>query len=55
MIAGNKLQPGQKVQVVARLSKSGAPLAASGDLFGEISYVAGKEPQRELIINKTQP
>jgi hypothetical protein len=40
---------------VARLSKSGAPLPASGDLYGEISYVAGKEPQRELIINKIQP
>jgi cytochrome c-type biogenesis protein CcmH len=55
MIASNKLQPGQHVQVVARLSKSGAPLPASGDLYGEISYVAGKEPQRQLIINKIQP
>jgi cytochrome c-type biogenesis protein CcmH len=55
MIASNKLQSGQHVQVVARLSKSGAPLPASGDLYGEISYVAGKEPQRELIINKIQP
>jgi cytochrome c-type biogenesis protein CcmH len=55
MIATNKLQPGQHVQVVARLSKSGMPLPASGDLYGEISYVAGKEPQRELLIDKIQP
>lgn len=55
MIASNRLQPGQHVQVVARLSKSGAPLPASGDLYGEIAYVAGKEPQRELIISKVQP
>jgi cytochrome c-type biogenesis protein CcmH len=55
MIATNKLQAGQHVQVVARLSKAGTPLPASGDLYGEISYVAGKEPQRELIIDKIQP
>jgi cytochrome c-type biogenesis protein CcmH len=55
MIASNKLQPGQHVQVVARLSKSGTPLPASGDLYGEISYVAGQEPQRELLISKVQP
>lgn len=55
MIATNKLQGGQHVQVVARLSKSGTPLPASGDLYGEISYVAGKEPQRELLIDKIQP
>jgi len=55
MIATNKLQPGQHVQVVARLSKSGTPLPASGDLYGEISYLAGKEPQRELLIDKIQP
>lgn len=55
MIESNKLQPGQHVQVVARLSKAGTPLPASGDLYGEISYIAGKDPQRELLISKIQP
>jgi cytochrome c-type biogenesis protein CcmH len=55
MIAGNAIKPGQKVRVAARLSASGSPAAQSGDLSGEILYVAGKEGQRELTISEVAP
>jgi cytochrome c-type biogenesis protein CcmH len=42
MIAGRGVQPGQSVSVVARISASGSPLTRSGDLYGQIDYVAGK-------------
>jgi cytochrome c-type biogenesis protein CcmH len=55
MLPTNKLQPGQSVQVVARLSKGGAPTGQSGDLFGQINYQAGKSGSRELKINQISP
>jgi cytochrome c-type biogenesis protein CcmH len=55
MLPNNKLRPGQSVQVVARLSKGGAPTGQSGDLFGEINYQAGKSGSRELKINQISP
>jgi len=38
MVAGRNLSSVPQVQVVARVSKSGAPQAQSGDLFGEATY-----------------
>ena len=55
MIAGNAIQPGQRVSVLARLSASGAPTESSGDLYGKIDYVAGKEKQRPLLIDSAVP
>jgi cytochrome c-type biogenesis protein CcmH len=55
MIAGRALQPGQKVSVIARISASGSPLTRSGDLYGQIEYVAGKTGPRALEIDKLSP
>ena len=55
MIAGHGVQPGQNVSVIARLSGSGSPLAHSGDLYGQIEYVAGKSGPRALQIDKLSP
>ncbi len=55
MVAGRGLQPGQKVSVVARISASGSPLPQSGDLYGQIEYVAGKSGARSLEIDKLSP
>ena len=55
MIAGRAVQPGQKVSVVARISASGSPLTRSGDLYGQIDYVAGKTGPRALQIDKLSP
>jgi cytochrome c-type biogenesis protein CcmH len=55
MIAGRAIQAGQKVSVVARISASGSPLPASGDLYGQIDYVVGKSGVRALEIDKLNP
>jgi cytochrome c-type biogenesis protein CcmH len=55
MIAGRGVQPGQSVSVVARISASGSPLTRSGDLYGQIDYVAGKSGQRALEIDRLSP
>jgi cytochrome c-type biogenesis protein CcmH len=55
MIAGHGVQAGQKVSVIARLSGSGNPLAHSGDLYGQIEYVAGKSGPRALEIDRLSP
>jgi cytochrome c-type biogenesis protein CcmH len=55
MIAGRAIQSGQKVSVVARISASGSPLPASGDLYGQIDYVVGKSGAKALEIDKFNP
>jgi cytochrome c-type biogenesis protein CcmH len=55
MIAGRAIQAGQKVSVVARISASGSPLPAKGDLYGQIDYVVGKSGARPLEIDKLNP
>ena len=55
MIAGRAVQAGQKVSVIARISASGNPLAHSGDLYGQIDYVAGKSGPRALEIDRLSP
>jgi len=55
MIAGRGLTPGQSVSVIARISASGSPLTRSGDLYGQIEYVAGKSGPRALQIDKLSP
>ena len=55
MVANRAVQPGQAVSVVARISASGSPLPQSGDLYGEIRYVAGKSGAQALQIDKLNP
>jgi cytochrome c-type biogenesis protein CcmH len=55
MIAQRAVKPGQKVTVVARISASGSPQAHSGDLSGQIEYVAGKSGSRALEIDQLHP
>jgi cytochrome c-type biogenesis protein CcmH len=55
MVAGHGVRPGQSVAVVARISASGNPLPQSGDLYGEISTVAGQSGSRALQIDRLSP
>jgi len=55
MVAGHAVQPGQSVAVIARISASGNPLPQSGDLYGEISTVAGQSGSRALQIDRLNP
>jgi len=45
-----------RVQVVARLSRSGAPQAASGDFYGEADYDFSKDTGTlHIVIDRTVP
>jgi cytochrome c-type biogenesis protein CcmH len=55
MVPGRAFSAGQSVQVVARISRSGNPVAASGDPFGEVTYRVGHDGVVSLVINRLIP
>jgi cytochrome c-type biogenesis protein CcmH len=52
MIPGRVLVNGQRVSITARVSFSGQPLPAAGDLYGELTYDVGHDGIRDLVIDK---
>jgi cytochrome c-type biogenesis protein CcmH len=52
MLPGRVLVSGQRVSIMARVSFSGQPLPAAGDLYGELSYDVGRDGVRELTIDR---
>jgi len=52
MIPGRVLVSGQKVSITARVSFSGQPLPAAGDLYGELTYDVGHDGTRDLVIDR---
>ena len=52
MIPTRVLVNGSKVSITARISFSGQPLPAAGDLYGEVSYDVGTSGARDLIIDR---
>jgi cytochrome c-type biogenesis protein CcmH len=52
MLPGHALAVGKKVSITARVSFSGQPLPAAGDLFGELTYDVGTDGPRDLIIDQ---
>ncbi len=55
MVPGRTFSAGQKVQVVARIARSGNPLAGSGDPFGEVSYLVGHDGLVKVVIDHLTP
>jgi cytochrome c-type biogenesis protein CcmH len=55
MVPGRAFATGQKVQVVARIARSGNPVAASGDPFGEIAYQVGEDGLVNIVIDRVTP
>jgi cytochrome c-type biogenesis protein CcmH len=55
MLAGHGMQIGQDVEVVARLSGSGGPLARSGDPFGSAAYHVGATGSVNVVIDRLTP
>jgi cytochrome c-type biogenesis protein CcmH len=55
MVPGRAFAAGQSVQVVARIARSGTPVAASGDPFGEITYKVGTDGVVSLVIDRLTP
>jgi cytochrome c-type biogenesis protein CcmH len=52
MMPGRALASGQRVTITARVSFSGQPLPAAGDLYGELTYDVGHDGPRDLIIDR---
>jgi cytochrome c-type biogenesis protein CcmH len=52
MMPGRVLTKGRRVSVTARVSFSGQPLPAAGDLYGELTYDVGQDGTRELLIDR---
>jgi cytochrome c-type biogenesis protein CcmH len=55
MVPGRAFAAGQNVQVVARIARSGSPIAASGDPFGEVTYHVGRDGLVSLVIDHLTP
>jgi cytochrome c-type biogenesis protein CcmH len=55
MVPGRAFAAGQSVQVVARIARSGSPVGASGDPFGEVTYHVGQDGLVSLVIDHLTP
>jgi cytochrome c-type biogenesis protein CcmH len=55
MVPGRAFAAGQKVQVVARIARSGNPVAGSGDPFGEAAYFVGHDGLVNIVIDHITP
>ncbi len=52
LMPGRSLVAGHQVSVTARVSFSGQPLQAAGDLYGELTYDVGHDGARDLVIDR---
>jgi cytochrome c-type biogenesis protein CcmH len=55
MAEGRTVSTAKQLTIVARFSKSGMPMASSGDLYGEVRYDPSSGKPVELTIDKTVP
>src|ERR1700732_1056778 len=55
MIPGRAFAPGQSVQGVARIARSGNPVGGSGDPLGEVTYQVGRDGLVSLVIDHLMP
>jgi cytochrome c-type biogenesis protein CcmH len=52
LLPGRALASGRQVSVTARVSFSGQPAPAPGDLYGELTYDVGRDGVRDLVIDR---
>jgi cytochrome c-type biogenesis protein CcmH len=55
MLPGRVIGAGTTVEVVARIARSGTPVGASGDPYGEITYRVGQDTLKGLVIDRVMP
>jgi cytochrome c-type biogenesis protein CcmH len=55
VMPGRAFAAGESVQVVARIARSGNPVGASGDPFGEAAYRVGKDGLVGVVIDHVVP
>jgi len=52
MMPGRVLVSGRRVSITARVSFSGQPTPAAGDLYGELGYDVGHDGALDLVIDR---
>jgi cytochrome c-type biogenesis protein CcmH len=52
MMPGRVLVTGKRVSITARVSFSGTPTPAAGDLYGELGYDVGRDGPLDLVIDR---
>ena len=55
MLPGIQLAGGGPIRLIARISKQGQPIAASGDLFGEVGYDFSSASPVNVTIDRVVP
>ncbi|HTY92452.1 MAG TPA: hypothetical protein VMC02_01090 [Steroidobacteraceae bacterium] len=55
MLAGHGMQVGQDVEIVARISSSGGPLARTGEPFGSVAYHVAATGTVTVVIDRLTP
>ncbi|MFO1427622.1 MAG: hypothetical protein U1F11_11785 [Steroidobacteraceae bacterium] len=55
MVAERSFAAGDTVEVVARVSLGGQPMASSGDPYGQLRYDVGRGGEKELVIDRLTP
>jgi hypothetical protein len=55
MMAGHTFAAGQLVEVVARVSRSGSPIGATGDPFGLAAHRVGEGGVVDIVIDHVTP
>jgi cytochrome c-type biogenesis protein CcmH len=55
MLPERRIAAGEKVQVIARIARTGQAMGAAGDPFGEISYLIGQDGLVDLVIDRITP
>jgi cytochrome c-type biogenesis protein CcmH len=55
MVPGRAIAQGEDVQVVARIARSGSPIAKKGDPFGETAYRVGRDGVVDVVIDRLTP
>jgi cytochrome c-type biogenesis protein CcmH len=55
MLPDRHFAVGDTVRVIARIARSGQAMGASGDPFGEISYLVGRDGLANVVIDRVTP
>jgi hypothetical protein len=55
MVPERRFAPGEKVEVIARIARSGQAIGATGDPFGAVRYQVGRDGLVDVVIDKLTP
>jgi cytochrome c-type biogenesis protein CcmH len=55
MLPERRFTVGEQVQVIARIARSGQAMGATGDPFGEVNYLVGRDGLVDVVIDRLTP